>query len=34
MVTPNIGSTVSGSTIGTNYIAPFWDSIEPDETLG
>lgn len=33
MVMVNLGSTVSGSATGTNDIAPFWNSIEPDETL-
>lgn len=33
MVIVNLGSTVSGSATGTNDIAPFWDSIDPDETL-
>jgi oleate hydratase len=33
MVIANLGSTVSGSATGTNDIAPFWDSIELDETL-
>lgn len=33
MVIVNLGSTVSGSATGTNDVAPFWYSIEPDETL-
>ena len=33
IVIVNLGSTVSGSATGTNNIASFWDSIDPDETL-